>query len=223
MPLFAPKLEKTFSMKSIDNILTLKTDDKDKGEKVEKNKLDIDFEYEDEKLEREIGINFARMFYELLDQLKKWKKITLKEFNAILEVKFGREIYGNRDYYAFFVHLAGKSEYSMKAMFEKQDTMLEGLVAEYLTEDDRKKFRDVEFTIEFIQDEQIALDITDAKLSRSYRQVESYAELEEISASANTTANAVTNTAANPEEESEFTVTNMIFKLKGFEEGGTGR
>jgi hypothetical protein len=210
-------------MNSIDNILTLKSDDKDKGEKVEKSKLDIDFEYEDERLDRGIGMNFARIFYELLDQLKKWNKLTLKEFNAILEVKFGREIYGNRDYYAFLVHLAGKREYSMRALCQKQDTMLEGLIAEYMPEDDKKKFQDVEFTIEFIQDEQIALDITDAKLSRSYRQVESYAELEEISASANTTANAVTNTAANPEEESEFTVTNMIFKLKGFEEGGTGR
>ena len=28
MPLFAPRLDKTFSMKSIDNMLTLKSDDK---------------------------------------------------------------------------------------------------------------------------------------------------------------------------------------------------
>lgn len=232
MPLFAPKLSKTFSMNSIDNILTLKSDDKDKGEKVEKNKPDVDFEYEDERLDREIGINFARMFYELLDQLKKWKSLTLKEFNAILEVKFGREIYGNRDYYAFLVHLAGKREYSMKALCQKQDTMLEGLIAEYMSEDDKKKFQDVEFTIDFIKGEQIALDITDAKIARSYRKAESYAELEEISASANTTANTATNTTASAatgttasanEEESGFAVTNMIFKLKGYEEGGTGR
>jgi hypothetical protein len=226
MPLFAPRLDKTFSMKSIDNILTLKSEDKDKGEKVEKTGTDFNFEYEDEKLDREIGKNFARMFYELLDQLKKWKHFTLKEFNAILEVKFGREIYGNRDYYAFLVHLAGKREYSMKALCRKQDTMLEGLVAEYMSEDDKKLFQDVEFTIDFIQDEQIALDITDARVARSYRQVESYAQLEEISNSAKPAANQSTGQSinqstnqsvnlVNPDEErSEFTVTNMIFKLK---------
>ena len=66
MPLFAPKIDKSFSMRTIDNMLTLRGDDKVKGEKVEKYAPDFDFEYEDEVLDKKISINFARLFYDLM-------------------------------------------------------------------------------------------------------------------------------------------------------------
>ena len=149
MPLFAPKLDKTFSAKSIDNILSLKSEDGSKGEKVEKKELDFDFMYEDEILDKKIGMNFARLFYELLDQLDKWNKLTLKEFNGILEIKFNKEIYANRDLYAFLVHLAGKTTYSMKKMCEKQETLLEEMVVTYMSDEDKEKFKNIEFNISF--------------------------------------------------------------------------
>ena len=52
-----------------------------------------------EKLEKKIAHNFARLFFELCDQLKKWNSISLKEYNGILEIKFGEEIYQNRFLY----------------------------------------------------------------------------------------------------------------------------
>lgn len=54
------------------------------------------------------------LFMELSDQIKKWNKIDLKQFNGILEIKFGNEIYSNRDYYSFLAHLAGKDSYDIK-------------------------------------------------------------------------------------------------------------
>lgn len=156
MPLFAPKLEKSFSIKSIDNMLTLKSDDKAKGEKVEKNNLDLDFEYEDEILDKKIGANFAKLFYELLDQISKWNKVNLKELNGILEIKFGEEIFANRDYYSFLVHLAGKRMYSMPHMLEKQDTLLEEMVIRHMSADGKEKFKDMSFTVSF-GDEQVEL------------------------------------------------------------------
>lgn len=155
-PLFAPKIEKSFTMRSIDNILTLKSDDKATGEKIEKHTPDFDFQYEDEILEEKIGKNFAKMFYELCDQLKKWGKVSLKELNGIFEIKFGKEIYANRDYYAFLVHLAGKTNYSFSAMLEKQETILEGMVVAGMNEEDKKKIADVDFTITF-GDEEVEL------------------------------------------------------------------
>lgn len=149
MPLFAPRIEKSFDVKSIDNMLTLKSDDRAKGEKVEKTALDVDFEYEDEILDRKIGQNFAKLFYELLDQIKKWNRVTLKELNGILEIKFGEEIYANRDYYSFLVHLAGKREYRMADLLEKQDTLLEEMVIQNMSDEDKERFRDMTFTIEF--------------------------------------------------------------------------
>ena len=189
MPLFAPKLDKTFSVKSIDNMLNLRTDDKLKGEKVEKIALDFDFEYEDEILDKKIGANFAKLFYELLDQINKWNKVTLKELNGILEIKFGEEVFANRDYYSFLVHLAGKREYSMAHMLEKQDTLLEEMVIQHMAETDREKFKDMCFNISF-GEEQVELT--------SYL---SYKKDEE--------ENEVT---AKPKDVEKFTVTDMIFE-----------
>ena len=149
MPLFAPRLDKTFSVKSIDNILTLKSDDGNKGEKVEKKELDLNFMYEDEILDQKIGMNFAKLFYELCDQLVKWNRLSLKEFNGILEIKFNKEVYANRDLYAFLVHLAGKTAYNVKKMCEKQETLLEEMVVTYMSEEDKERFNDLEFTITF--------------------------------------------------------------------------
>lgn len=149
MPLFAPRIEKTFSIKSIDNMLTLKSEDKAKGEKVEKAVLDLDFMYEDELLDKKIGENFSKLFVQLLDQIKKWNKLSLKEYNGILEIKFGKEIYENRDYYSFLVHLAGKKEYDMAAILKKQDTLLEEMVVANMSKDEKESYGDMAFTIEF--------------------------------------------------------------------------
>lgn len=207
MPLCSPKIDKTFTMKSIDNMLTLRSDEKDKGEKVEKAKLDLDFEYEDELLDKEIGRNFARMFYELLDQISKWGKLSLAEFNAILEVKFGKEIYGNRDYYAFLVHLAGKKEYDMKRLMDKQDTMLEGIIYEYMDNTDKERFKDMAFTIEFDKSQPIKLDISDAIVARHYKNVESYSDLEDAD-------NIEYEIKTYDLDEDSFVVTNMIFERR---------
>ncbi|MDO5126750.1 MAG: hypothetical protein Q4D54_03255 [Eubacteriales bacterium] len=152
MPFFAPKIEKSFSMHTIDNLLTFRGDDKAKGERVEKQVPDFGFVYEDEVLEQKIGVNFARLFYELLDQLNKWNRLTLKEYNGILEIKFGEEIYSNRDYYAFLVHLAGKRHYAMRAMLEKQETLLEEMVVANLEQDAKERFGEMSFEITFLED-----------------------------------------------------------------------
>lgn len=157
LPLFAPKLQKSFSIRSIDNILTLKSEDGLKGEVISKEKVDKDFVYQDEILDSKIGNNFAKLFCELLDQIKKWGKINLKEFNAILEIKFGKEVYKNKDYYAFLAHLAGKNQYNMSRLLKKQDTMLEGILVEFLGKEEKIRFKDIEFVIEFDYDELIQL------------------------------------------------------------------
>ncbi len=132
-PLFAPKNEKWFSFASIDNILTLKSDDNARMVKVKQEETDSSFRYEDELLDDRISRNFGRLFFELADQLIKWDRLTLKEFNGILEIRFGKEIYGNKDYYSFLTHLVQKKHYDIDDMLKKQETMLEGVVVEALT------------------------------------------------------------------------------------------
>ncbi len=163
-PFMDLRLEKSFSMRSIDNMLTLKSDDKSSGEKVEKNVLDLDFKYEDEKLDEHIGQNFAKLFYELLDQVKKWNRVTLKELNGIYEIKFGKEIYGNRDYYSFLVHLAGKNHYNLEEMLIKQNTLLEEMVVCHLTDEQKERLKDIAFDIKFNYDSEINVDMSDVRI-----------------------------------------------------------
>ena len=111
-------------------------------------KPDMDFEYEDEKLSRMIGSNFSRLFKELLERLQRWGTVTLPEFNAILETKFGKEIYENKDYYAFLVHLTKKERYVMAEAFEEPETFLEAYAAKHFTEQEKAQFREMIFVVE---------------------------------------------------------------------------
>lgn len=177
-PLFAPKTEKSFSFISIDNILTLKSYDESKTINVKKEALNSDFKYEDEIFEEQMGRNFAKLFFELMEMLTKWKKVTLREFNGLLEIKFGKEIYTNSDYYAFMSHLAQKDSYDIKEMLKKPDTSLEKIVvdniknAQKISEredhdiyaDDSyapdiafDRFKNLKFTLEFDNEEQIEI------------------------------------------------------------------
>lgn len=129
-PLFLPAINKSFSMTSIDNILTLRTEDEAKTVTAKKENVDSGFRYEDELQEEQSGRNYGKLFYELMEVLSRWKKISLKEFNGFLEIRFGKEIYENADYYAFLTHLAQKQEYDISRMLKKQDTMLEKQVVD---------------------------------------------------------------------------------------------
>ena len=149
LPFFAPKREKSFNASLVENILKPVKGDTEVKEKVEKKNLDHNFKYEDELLEEQTARNFARMFRELLDQIKKWKSLDLKELNAIYEIKFGKDIYKNRDYYAYLVHLAARDSYDMREMAKKQDTFLDGIVMSCMSEEDKKAYADTAFSIEY--------------------------------------------------------------------------
>lgn len=153
MPFFAPKREKSFNVSLVESILKPVKGDAEVKEKIEKKNLDHNFKYEDELLDEQTGRNFARMFRELLDQIKKWKSLNLKELNAIYEIKFGKEIYQNRDYYAYLVHLASRDTYDMREIAKKQDSFLDGLVMSYMSDEDKKTYADTVFEITFLNED----------------------------------------------------------------------
>ena len=156
-PLFAPKIEKSFNLNAIDNMLTYKTEQADHGEKIIKEETNRNFRYEDEKEDERILHNFGQMFYELLDQLEKKESIELKEFSAILEIRYGDQFLKNGDYYSFLVHLAQKSEYSVRKLYEKPETFLENLVQEAWDEEAKERFLCAGFTLEFLEQEEITI------------------------------------------------------------------
>ena len=152
LPLLLPKRHKSMAISTIDNIVLQKTAESLKGEVRKELKADLTFKYDDELLNESVSMNFAKLFKELLGRLRRWDKVTLREFGAILEVKFGMDVYKNRDYYAFLTHLAGKSLYSVKEITENAETFLEEMVASGMSEDELEEFEDISFKIEFGSD-----------------------------------------------------------------------
>ncbi len=148
-PFLLPRRRKTFSIASVDKFFREPVLQEDEGEKKEKYVPDLDFEYEDEKLSRMIGQNFTKLFAELLERIQRWGTVSLPELNAILEVKFGKEIYRNKDYYAFLAHLAKKDFYVMRDAFREPESFLEAYAAEGFSEEKKAEFADLAFTIEY--------------------------------------------------------------------------
>lgn len=154
-PLFGLKLNKSFSMSSIDHMLTLKTDTADQGERVVKEETNRDFLYKDELEDQRITHNFGRMFYELFDQLSKKPEIELKEWSAILEIKYGEDFLMNGDYYSFLVHIAQKERYKIQELYEKPETFLENLVIEAWSDEEKERFWNAGCSLEFLPEEEI--------------------------------------------------------------------
>lgn len=148
-PLLMPKVHKSFAMESIDRMLDSRMDTADYGEKIEKKQVDADYIFEDEVEDERISNNFSKLFEELLEQLWKHGKTTLSELMAIYEIKFGKEIYRNKDVYSFLVHLAQKDRYEIKKMQEKQDTFLEGLVMKEMSVEKQDQYGSMAFSIAF--------------------------------------------------------------------------
>ena len=134
-PFLQIRREKSLPISIIDNVATSVTDDGLRGEKKEELKADLSYKYDDELLSEEIGRNFAKLFKELLIRLNRWKKVTLEEYLAILEVRFGNDIYKNRDLYAFLIHLSEKKYYDIKEMINSQETFLEEMTVNNLGEE----------------------------------------------------------------------------------------
>lgn len=151
-PFMQLRREKSLPISIIDSVVTSQTDDGLKGEKKEELKADLKYKYEDELLSEEIGRNFAKLFKELLIRLSRWKKVTLEEYLAILEVKFGDDIYKNRDMYSFLVHLAEKKYYDINEMQESQETFLEEMVIRFMGEE-INEYAGLGFEIEYGQEE----------------------------------------------------------------------
>ena len=157
-PFFLPRRRKSLSIFSIDKLVSEAVPAEEEKEKKEKLKVDLSFEYEDEKLSRMIGQNFAFLFKELLERVERWGTFSLGEYNAILEAKFGKEVYRNRDFFSFLAHLAKKERYVMTEAFTEPETFLEAYANRYFTPEEKERFKEISFSLEF-GDEEVELPL----------------------------------------------------------------
>lgn len=144
-PLFDLNINKSFNVIAIDDMLNLKPERK---EKVEAATLEEHQEiiFADEVEEARMNHNFVVFMKELLHKVLLKESFSLKEFTDDLAHKYTDKIYKNGDYYAFLVHLCQKKQYTFSGK-EKQETFLDGIIAEMFTNDDMQSLSDAAFKI----------------------------------------------------------------------------
>lgn len=149
LPFLLPRTRKSFSASVLDNAAADRQTEPEEETAADRAPADLNFRYPDEILHDRTGKNYGRLFAELLGRVQRWDRFTLQEYNAILEIRFGKEIYRNRDYYGFLTSLAGQDHYSLREMEASPRTFLEEMVVAHLSPEEKEQYRDTAFRIHF--------------------------------------------------------------------------
>lgn len=155
-PLLKLNVKKTFSLTLLDNMLNMRTEAMEDGEKINENKYDENFKYDDEIEDDRISENHRIFLMILFDMLIANEEFDLMQYNEELVKKLGKNVLKNGDYYSFVTHLCQKSLYDMSEVIEKPDTFLEGFMKKVITEESGgAKYKYLTFRIDFLEDNEI--------------------------------------------------------------------
>ncbi len=155
-PLLKLNVKKTFSLTLLDNMLNMRTEAMEDGEKINENKYDENFKYDDEIEDDRISENHRIFLMILFDMLIANEEFDLMQYNEELVKKLGKNVLKNGDYYSFVTHLCQKSLYDMSEVIEKPDTFLEGFMKKVITEESGgAKYKYLTFSIDFLEDNEI--------------------------------------------------------------------
>lgn len=153
-PILGLNLKKTLNFSQLDGLLEYKPEEKMMGEAIEKGRERM-YVYEDDAAAARISHNFEFLLKVLFDQMLEKGRTDLKYLCHLYMMKFGEEIYTNGDFFAFLTHLSQKDSYDLKHIKEKQDTFLEGIIADYL-ENGGDRYDHLKFSLQFEPDEKIS-------------------------------------------------------------------
>ena len=154
MPLMKPKVNKSFYIGTIDELLSCPVEEEEKGQQVGEQKEES-YRYDDEIEEERLETNYYSMVKTLLDTLLINKSFDLVKFNSILEVKYFDVIFKNSDYYSFLVHLCQKKEYNLSKILEHQDTFFEGMLLKFLQDPKNERYKKLSFRLELSGEESL--------------------------------------------------------------------
>ncbi len=154
-PLFGINIGKSFSLKSIDKMLTLKNDKKEANEIVKTGIEEENYVYDDEIEEERIKHNYSMIIHEFMECVFEYEKFDLITFNSIMKNKYGDELFKNGDYYSMLVHMCQKNEYDFDEIVEKQDTFFEDYLKDVLKEYDDSVYKGLKVKLLFDNKEEI--------------------------------------------------------------------
>lgn len=152
-PLFDLKIEKSFNVIAIDDMLTYRPEHREKAEKV----VEVEEEeiiFPDEVEEQRMNHNFGVFMRELLGQIRIREEFSLREFTTYLAQKYSDDIYQNSDYYTFLIHLCQKKVYRFDKK-TKQETFLDAIIEDLMAGDDVELYSECAFRIRMAGDEDL--------------------------------------------------------------------
>ena len=137
-PLLCLKTKKAFSLTRIDDMLTVRSREGERGEKV-KVQIEENYVYPDELEEERIQNNYRALIRSLLQFGKENESFMLYQWNESLIQEFTPKILENGDYYSFLVHMCQKKEYPLAKLQKMPDTFFEKQVCLALQDWDKKE------------------------------------------------------------------------------------
>lgn len=157
-PLLKPKINKSFGLKMIDELLSFRPQKDDVAEKIVEETTE-EYVFDDELEEERIQTNFCIFLQSFLDLVKKQETFSLEDYLEYLKNIYGDKIVNSGDLYIFLVHLCQKKQYSLVDIADSKDTFLEGVMADFLKKDEvkSKKYREISFDLEMCADKVIEL------------------------------------------------------------------
>lgn len=168
-PLLKIKFNKTFNLKSTDELLTYRPNNE---EEIEEVVLEEEIEYTslDDIEDERIAQNFI-IFMKLLMKLLLVKgEFSLREFNEYLLGVFKEDILKNGDYYSFVLHIAQKNYYDISKLRQDEKTIFDKIIIDILTPENQNEFKVLKFKVIPIPDDVIEISslfkITNIKFER---------------------------------------------------------
>lgn len=153
LPLLKPKINKSFDVKMIDELLSFKPQKDDVSEKIVEQPAE-EYIFDDEIEEERIQNNFYCFLHCLFEMLLVKDEFTLEEYMEYLKSCYSDSITKSGDLYIFLVHLCQKSNYNLSDIAFSKDTFLEGVIAVYLENisDANNSYAGLSFSVEMFPD-----------------------------------------------------------------------
>lgn len=159
LPLLKPKINKTFSLNMIDELLSYRPDNEEAAEKIvieEEKQYVFDDEIEDERIQN----NFYYFLKQFFDLLKAENKFELTQYLQFLKENSSEDVLKCADLYTFLVHICQKKEYDITLIQSEKDTFLEDVIARFLLSDEENvnEYGNIKFSLIMNPDNIISLE-----------------------------------------------------------------
>ena len=113
-----------------------------------KKEEETDIVFQDELDDERFKNNARTLFLILLRELTEHKSITLRDYNAKVVEILSKNVFSNGDYYTFLVHLCEKTEYLLTDGQGMEETFLDALIKEYMSEPEFAPYSGIHFYLE---------------------------------------------------------------------------